>query len=459
MAAGRFDEAAKVWRTLSEQIPNNPGLLLNEGMALAMAGQDAKAIAPLTKATTLADDVFPAYLFLGASYLKVGRPGDSIAPLEKALKLQPDHIPARGMLAEALITLGRAAAALPHQKKLVEADAQNPAAWAGLVQSYDALAAREFEALEKSAPESPWMLRLVADARLGQQQYPSAFFLYREALERAPEMRGLHAALAEIYRQTDRAEWAQAEAEKEAALGDADCAAAKAECDFLAGKLEAVAGAPGETPEARYWRARAYSGLAVQTFEKLEALPATPAKHDWIARLFAEQKRHDEAAAEWKKALELVPGDPTFEAGYAMQLFLAGNVTESRPLLEKLLAKAPNDPQWNFFLGDILLREQTPEEAAPLLKKAVAVDPNLMPAHHALGRALMAMDQPAEAIPHLRAALVSDQDGSLHYQLAQALIRTGKRDEARAPLAKSQELRAAAEARQADAQSMEISAP
>jgi len=459
MAAGRFDEAAKVWGALSAQIPNNPGLLLNQGMALAMAGRDAEALGPLKQATTLADDIFPAFLFLGGSYLKLQRPAEAIAPLERALELQPDYVQARGMLAEALTDLGRARQALPHQRKLVEADSQNPAAWAGLIQSYDALAAREFEALEKSAPESPWMLRLVADTRLSQQQYPSAFFLYREALNRAPEMRGLHAAVAEIYRRTDRVEWAAGEVEKEAALGAPDCGSPNPECNFLTGKLDAVANAGGDTPEARYWRARAYGALAVGAFGKLEALPASAAKHDITGRLLAEQKRHADAAAEWKKALALAPGDPGFEAAYAMQLFLSGDVVEARPLLEKQLAAAPQDPQWNFFLGDIHLREQEPEKAAPLLEKAVAADPQLMPAHHALGRALMAMDQPKEAIPHLQAALESDQDGSLHYQLAQAFIRTGRRDEARAPLTKSQQLRQAAEARQADAQSMEITAP
>jgi predicted Zn-dependent protease len=303
------------------------------------------------------------------------------------------------------------------------------------------------------------MLRLVADTRLSQQQYPSAFFLYREALNRAPEMRGLHAAVAEIYRRTDRAEWAEAETKQEAALGSPDCAAASPECDFLAGKLDAVTNAKGDAPEARYWRARAYAALAVKAFSSLETLPASPAKHDITAQLLAQQKRHADAAAEWKKALALAPGEPGFEAAYAMQLFLAGDIVEARPLLEKQLAAAPGDAQWNFFLGDILLREQDPEKAASLLKKAVAADPQLLPAHHALGRALMALDLPEEAIPHLKAALDTDQDGSLHYQLAQAFIRTGRRDEARAPLAKSQELRQAAEARQSDAQSMEITAP
>ena len=40
------------------------------------------------------------------------------------------------------------------------------------------------------------MVRLLADVRLSQKQYPSALYLYRMAIERAPDMRGLHHAIA-----------------------------------------------------------------------------------------------------------------------------------------------------------------------------------------------------------------------------------------------------------------------
>ena len=68
------------------------------------------------------------------------------------------------------------------------------------------------------------MLRLIADLRMAQQQYPSAFFLYQQALERDPKMRGLHAGLAEVYRRNGKQEWAALEESKEAAAGAADCA-------------------------------------------------------------------------------------------------------------------------------------------------------------------------------------------------------------------------------------------
>src|SRR5256885_5308872 len=51
----------------------------------------------------------------------------------------------------------------------------------------------------------------------------SAFYLYRRALEKAPAMRGLHRAVAEIYRQTEHPDWANMEEEKEVSLPQPDC--------------------------------------------------------------------------------------------------------------------------------------------------------------------------------------------------------------------------------------------
>src|SRR5688572_17904134 len=47
MAAGRYAEAVPVYRELVTALPANPGLLVNLGMALNLAGEDEQAIAPL----------------------------------------------------------------------------------------------------------------------------------------------------------------------------------------------------------------------------------------------------------------------------------------------------------------------------------------------------------------------------------------------------------------------------
>ncbi len=459
LAERRFSDAATIYGRLVELIPGNPGLLLNQGMALAMAGRDAEAVPPLEKAVSIEPKIYPAWLFLGGSHLRLGHPDKAIEPLEKAVEMQPDDPQAQRMLGEALRTLGRHREALPHLRKLAAATPDDASVWAALIESYQALASEAFSSLQKAAPESAYMVRLIADARFAQRQYPSALYLYRLAIERDPKLRGPHAAVAEIYRRTNHPDWAATEQKAEAELGAPPCETARLECDYLAGKLDTVAAAKGRDAAALFWRAKALSSLADQAFDKLNDLPDTAQKHELLAALLADQARHADAADHWQKALDLEPGNPRYQAAYATQLYLARDIEKAKPLIEKLHAQAPNDPQWNFFLGDMKLQAQDAAGAVPLLEKAVAADASLLPAHHALGRAYMAVEQPEKAIPHLKAALELDQDGSLHYQLAQAYIRTGQRDLAREPLETSRKMQASVQAQQSAAQEMAITAP
>src|SRR5690242_11794396 len=78
MAAGKFAEAVPIYRELSQAVPNNPGLLVNLGMALHLAGHSRQAIAPLETAIKLDQSIAPAWLFLGASLLDVGEPARAL---------------------------------------------------------------------------------------------------------------------------------------------------------------------------------------------------------------------------------------------------------------------------------------------------------------------------------------------------------------------------------------------
>src|SRR5688500_17627514 len=89
MEAGRFADAARIYQDLAQAVPNDPGLLMNLGMALAMGGQEADAIVPLRKAIALNPKLIPAHLFLGSSYLARGDAASAIAPLERVVTARP----------------------------------------------------------------------------------------------------------------------------------------------------------------------------------------------------------------------------------------------------------------------------------------------------------------------------------------------------------------------------------
>ncbi|MGH9630768.1 MAG: tetratricopeptide repeat protein, partial [Bryobacteraceae bacterium] len=297
--------------------------------------------------------------------------------------------------------------------------------------------------------------------RTKQRQFSSAFFLYKEALKRAPQMRGLHAGLAEVYRESGHADWAAVEQQREQKLGAPDCAMSKLECDYGAGRYsEVAAAAKTKTAEAYYWRSRAYNELATAAFGKLMQLPPSVESHEFMAEVHRNQRRYKEAVEELRKALEKSGGSPRIEVELARAMHQATDFEAARGLLSKLLKLEPDSAELNFLMGDSLLNLQKAQEAVSYLSKAVQKDGRMLAAHASLARAYMQTGGDAKAIPHLKAALPLDTDGSMHYQLARAYQGSGQAELARETLARYQKISAKDKAeKESLEQDMQITAP
>ncbi len=443
MAAGKFAEAAEVYQEIVRAVPDNPGMLVNLGMAHYMARRPDKAIPPLEAALKIQPGILPALLFLGASYLQTGSPAKAVEPLRRVVKEKPGMAQARQMLGDALTAIERLEEAAEQYRHWARLDPSNPQAWYTLGLTYETLSQQVFAELERTAPESAEMLALVAEVRVTQKQYRSAYFLYREALKRRPDMRGLYAGLAAVYEATGHPDWAKTAMEREEGIPGPDCSVEKPECEFGKGNDLAVIRltAGKKTPAALYWRARAFSRLAAEAFMKLNELPPSLESHELMARVHRAQGRHLEAVKEWRNALKLAPNDPALERELAISLHQSRNFKEAQTLFAKLLKREPDSAELNFYLGDCLLNLQRVDEAIPYLEKSVRLDPKFLGARSSLARAYLAVDRGADAIPHLRAALSIDRDGSLHYQLARALREAGDREAARDMMLKYQEIR------------------
>jgi predicted Zn-dependent protease len=442
MGAGKFADAVPLYRELNLAVANNAGLLLNLGMALHMAGEERKAIPPLEAAVKLDPNLTPAWLFLGAARLRLGEVPAGVTALKVVTRLEPEHREARQMLAGALLSVNRFEESVEQYRKLTELEPESSQAWYGLGRSYESIAGQTFDDLQRTAPESAHWLALIAETRVREQQSSSAFYLYRQALEKMPGMRGLHKAVAEIYRQTGHPEWANVEEDKERQLPDADCRAQTLECDFGSGHYSQLVSSAehAHTPESYYWRSRAYNELALQAFTRLGQLPASPQLHELRAHIYNGQKKYPEAASEWKAALALSPGDAQIQKQLAISLKFGQNYEEALSAFQALLGREPASAELNYLTGDTLLDSQRVEEAIPLLRRAVSLDPKLLAAHKSLARADLAIGKATEAIPHLRTALVTDKDGSLHYQLAKAYQATNQEQLAKTMLTQYQKM-------------------
>jgi tetratricopeptide (TPR) repeat protein len=309
--------------------------------------------------------------------------------------------------------------------------------------TYQAVAASAFEQLQKADATSPYVSALVAETRVQRRQFRSGFFFFNEAAKKLPNLHGIHAALADVYRKTGHADWAAAEDAKERALPPADCKAHQAECQFAGGHDLQILTQPRQgplSPEGLYWRAKAANELAMQALFRLGQLPPSPELHQLRAEIARGQGQHMESAREWREALVLMPGNPRLRRELAESLFMAQDYKAALAETESMLKADAKSPELNFIAGDSLLRLEEPEKAVPYLKTALASDPRLLAADASLGLALSRLGEHAAAVPHLEKAIELDEDGSLYYQLGRAYQALGQREKAASAMAKYQEI-------------------
>jgi tetratricopeptide (TPR) repeat protein len=428
MAAQRYAEAVPIYERLVTALPGNLGLVLNLALAEEMAGEHARSLPHFQIVLKAQPNNVPALTTYSMALLQLNRNHQAIAPLRKLLGLQPDNGNALGMLADAELADNRFADAAGDYRKLTVQNDTDPRAWYGLGKAYESLASESFDHLNKAAPQSAYVAALLADSRLDRRQFRSAFFFYREAQRTLPNLPGVPAGLAAVYRETGHADWARVEQQREKELPSPDCQGEAAACAFLSGRLfEATRTTSSpSSPAGLFWMTKAYNSLASVAFDHLSRLPESVEIHALKAQTFHDHRQPLEAANEWAAAVKLSPEDPKLRHAQAAALFDAKDYQNVIRLVPDLLNDDPKSSELQYLLGASLLRTEQAEKALPFLQHAVTEAPAFLPAQAALGLVLVALNRDEQAVPHLQAALSLDDDGSLHYTLARA-ARSGGR--------------------------------
>jgi tetratricopeptide (TPR) repeat protein len=460
MSEGRFDDAVRIYKELLRTLPDEPGVLMNLGMALAMGGHEAEALAPLERAVKLKPDLIPAHLFLGSSYLALGKADRAVVPLERAVAARPLEIEQRRMLAQAYAAVGRPVDAVAQLRKITEVAPGLPAGWFALGHAYNAVTQDAMASFDNEATDSPWRQLLLADAYLADGRLTDAFAVYRSTLERLPAMVSIHDSVARIYQLTGHPDWAARERGK-GTLSPAECSRRRALCEFRAGRHRPAltAALAGTDSESRYWRARAATELALAAFRRVEKLPDSRERREVRATLARGERRYRDAVVEIEAALKFAPGDAALLDDLGTSYYAARDYGRAVATLMPLLKKNPDDARLLKVCGDSLLQLQRLDEAVPVLQRAIerdALDP--MP-RLALGRAYVQKGDFAAAVPLIEPLLAGDEDGSLHVQLARAYTGLGQREKGAALLERSQEIQRAAQERSATVAQRTIAPP
>ena len=160
-----------------------------------------------------------------------------------------------------------------------------------------------------------------------------------------------------------------------------------------------------------------------------------------IASEFLNNKQYEASIQEWKKALELSPGEALAHNNLGVALAETGRVEEAITHYKKAIELSPRYADAHNNLGEVLAGRGRLDEAIVHFESALRLDPEHSVAHSNLGAALVHKGRIDAAIPHLQKAIEYQPDAAdAHKILGLALAAKGRYEEAANHLERAVEL-------------------
>jgi tetratricopeptide (TPR) repeat protein len=343
----KYEAALQYIHKASDIQPNNWFVQTVLGHYLFFQRRYAEAEAALKKAIALDASAARPHLELGDLYL-VGmhRPQDAIPAYRAGLALDPKLARAHYALANALAETGDSKGAESEFSEAVRLDPQNPLMLEalGVFYTHHRQYGQALDAYSKALSVQPKFLPAYlarGDIFLAMGQRDKALDEYNAALKVAPNFADAYTKIGLFY-------------EGESAIDKAE------EAYLNAIKLD-------------HKQAAAYNNLA------------------WLE---AQRKaRLDEALAWAKRAVELQPGDTTFQDTLGWVYRTRGELSQAAAVLQKAVATKSPDPEALYHLGVVYTEKGQPREARASFEKALAQKKDFPEADDAKSR-LAALNRP-----------------------------------------------------------------
>lgn len=190
-------------------------------------------------------------------------------------------------------------------------------------------------------------------------------------------------------------------------------------------------------PEVLYQATHAYADLSNRASEQLmHDAPFSYHAHELAAEQLEQQGKWDEAVAEYRKILEINSKLPGIHFRMGRALLSKPNpapeaVEEAKRNFELELKTDPQNAGAEGVLGEIAAKAGDQAGAIEHFKRATTLDTGFAEAYVGLGTSLVSEKRFAEAVQPLETAvkLVPD-DPMAHYNLAVALSRVGRKEDA-----------------------------
>jgi WD40 repeat protein/tetratricopeptide (TPR) repeat protein/serine/threonine protein kinase len=198
---GRFGQAITACRQAIQLDPDSPEPHLNLGVALGNTRRYAKAIVACRKAIDLKPDFFEAHYYLGVALFQKGAHDEAIASLRKAIEFNPNYHQAHNYLGWVLREKGRFPEAVAAYRKVLTLKPHLPEAHDNLGfalwkngQLDEAIAS--YRQAIKLKPDYANAFKHLGMALNAKGQPAEAITAYRKAVALKPEFAGAHEGLA-----------------------------------------------------------------------------------------------------------------------------------------------------------------------------------------------------------------------------------------------------------------------
>jgi len=205
-------------------------------------------------------------------------------------------------------------------------------------------------------------------------------------------------------------------------------------------------------PEVLYTATHAFSDLSLMTSQQLaREAPFSYQVHLLNAEALETQGKWDEAAAEYRKILEINPMLPGVHARLGRALISKPQpspevVAQAKKNFEDELEIDPRNASAEYVLGELARNDNDLSAATRHYTRATSLDAGFAEAYLGLGMSLVSSKRFAEAIPPLEKYEKMAADSPTgHFQLALAYAGVGRKDDANREAALQRETAASLE--------------
>lgn len=319
-AAGKDPEAIAVFQKLRQAHPGSPEVEYQLGLALQRTGQVETAI-PLFEEVVAADPKnAEALTNLGMALTQAQRAKDAVPRLQQAVKLAPDLVTAHQDLAAAYIQLNQLDDARTQLKLAIRLAPEEPQLHYNLGVAYkmqdDAQAAiPELETAEKQDPSAPEPAYLLGVLYMQAARYDDAARELSKSLKLQPENGDGWATLGSVYAKLDKLP------EASSALHEAIRQLPQQPDPHLT--LATVLLKQGQTAEAAAERKKAADLMRANMNRQRAEVASNSAKS------LLQSGKIDDSIAQYKEALSYDPGYAEAHRGLAVALDRQGNAAEA----------------------------------------------------------------------------------------------------------------------------------